>query len=130
MAITQATELLIRIAADPSSAEESIGRFRSSFGRDFGGLTADLAGWSASDAADFSRMRTATLGFSSRARNDFSALDQALSRSRQSSAAWRADFEGNLRAVQSSSQELQSSLVQGFQIFDFALGRNIATAVI
>lgn len=130
MATNTTAELLIRIAADPSRAEESIRQFRSSFGRSLGGLTADLGRWSTSGSADFGRMRSAALGFSGRARNDFSALDQLLNRSRQLSSQWRADFVGNLQAVQNSSQELRASLVQGFETFDFALARNVATAII
>ena len=109
MATNTAAELLIRISADPSGAEESIRKFRTNFASDLGGISAGLARWSASGSSDFSRMQTAALSFSGRARGEFGALDQLLNRSRQASAAWRSDFVSNLQEVRTSSQALQGS---------------------
>lgn len=130
MASNTAAELLIRISADPSGAEESIRKFRANFGSDLGGISTGLARWSASGSSDFSRLQAAALSFSGRARGEFGTLDQLLNRNRQSSAAWRSDFVANLETVRTTSQALQGSLVQGMQLFDFALLRNVATAVI
>jgi hypothetical protein len=130
MAAQSSAELLIRIAADPSGAEESIRKFRANFSGDLGGITTQLARWSASGATDFGRMQTAALNFTGRAGEQFGALDQVLNRNRQSSALWRSDFVSNLDQVRSGTEALQGSLVQGMQLFDSALSRNISTAVI
>ena len=130
MASINASELLIRIAADPSGAEESIGQFRANFGRDLSGITSDLARWSAGGSAEFARVQTAALGFSGRVRSNFTTLDQLFANSRQSSAIWRAAFVADMRAVQDSSLLLQASLVEGFFLFDNALARNATNAII
>jgi hypothetical protein len=130
MATNTAAELLIRIAADPSQAEESIGQFRASFGGNLGALSTQVAQWSTQGSADFSRLQTTALQFSGGMRGDFNALEELLSRSRTSSALWRSEFVSNLESVRNSSLELQGSLVRGFLVFDSALTRNVTTAVI
>ena len=130
MANSNAAELLIRIAADPSGAEDSIKQFRANFGADLSGITADLSQWSAGGSADFARIRTAAVGFSGRFRSDFTTLNQLLATSRQSSGLWRAAFVADMQAVQNSSLLLQATLVQGFLLFDNALARNTTNAII
>jgi hypothetical protein len=130
MVNANAAQLLISIAADPSGAEESIKQFRANFGADLSGITADLSRWSAGGSADFARIRTAAVGFSGRFRSDVTTLNQLLATSRQSSALWRAAFVADMQAVQNSSLLLQADLVQGFLLFDNALARNTANAII
>jgi hypothetical protein len=130
MATSNATELLIRIGADPSGAEESIGQFRQNFGSNLSGITAELAQWAASGTSDFSRIQTAALGFTGRMRSDFNSLNQLLTNNRQSSSLWRAAFVSDMEAVQNSSLLLQATFLQGFLAFDAALARNAASAII
>lgn len=130
MTTNNAAELLIRIAADPSGAEESIRQFRAGFGSDLSGITADLARWSAGGSNEFGRIQAAALGFSGRLRGDFISLNQLLNTNRQSSALWRAAFVSDVQAVQNSSLALQATLVGGFLLFDSALARNTANALI
>ena len=124
------TELLIRIAADPSAAETSLSEFRSNVAENLSGVTASFARWSASGTADFGRMQNAALGFSGRARNSFLSLNQIFFSNRQSSSLWRAALIADMQAVGNSSQELQNSLVRGFLVFDAALARNAAGAIV
>lgn len=123
-------ELLIRIAADPSAAEASLSEFRSSVAEDLSGVTASFARWSASGSADLGRMQTAALGFGGRARSNFLGLNQLMAANRQSSSLWRAALIADMQVVENRSQQLQNSLVRGFLVFDAALARNTATAII
>lgn len=124
------SQLLIRIAADPSAAEESIARFRASVSGDLSGISANLARWSARGSADFGRVQNAAQGFSGRLRSDFVSLNHFFASSRQSSSLWRTAMIADMQAVENTSQVLQTSLVRGFLLFDAALGRNIANAII
>jgi hypothetical protein len=130
MASSNATELLIRIGADPSAAEESIAKFRTSFGSSLNGITSDLARWAAGGTGDFSRVQTAALGFTGRMSTDFNSLNRLLESSRQSSSVWSTSFLSDMQAVQNSSLLLQATFLQGFLAFDAALARNAAGAVI
>jgi hypothetical protein len=123
-------ELLIRIAADPSAAEASISQFRSSVAENLGGITAHFARWSASGSADLGRMQNAARGFGGSFRTNFGSLNQVLFSSRQSSSLWRAAMIADMQAVENSSQAVEASLVRGFLVFDAALARNTANAII
>lgn len=130
MTASTTAELLIRIAADPSAAEESIAQFRTSISGNLSGISADFARWSAGGSSEFGRMQNAALGFSGRLRTNFGSVNQLLAGSRQSSALWRAAMIADLQAVENSSQVVQTSLVRGFLLFDAALGRNTVNAII
>jgi hypothetical protein len=130
MAANNAAELLIRIAADPSGAEQSIEQFRTSFGGDLSGITTDLARWSAGGSSEFARVQNAAVSFGGKVQTNFNSLNQLLNTSRQSSSLWRAAFLSDMQAVQNSSLLLQETLVQGFMVFDTALARNTVNAIV
>jgi hypothetical protein len=130
MTSNASAELLIRIAADPSSAEQSISQFRTSVSGNLSGTSADFARWSAGGTAEFARMQSAAQTFGGRLRTNFASVNQLLAGSRQSSSLWRAAMIADMQAVENTSQVLQDSLVRGFLLFDEALGRNISNAII
>lgn len=153
-----ASELLIRIGADPSNAEANIQRFRQSFAGDLAGLGTEFARWSSQGSSDFARIRQAALGFGTALRqaaqaaqplsSQMTAVDKTaqnlathfkvsvvtvndiLNRNRQVAQLWKAELVANLVEVLNASQLLNASLVRSFLIFDSALGVNIANAVI
>lgn len=100
-----AAELLIRIAADPSNAEASIGRFRAAFSRDVAGMRSELSAWSAHGFDDLARMRRAA-------------------------QLWKIEWTSAFRDVLDTSQTLEAGLTRTFLVFDTALGANVANAVI
>ncbi len=124
------SELLIRIAADPSAADERIAQFRASLSENLAGINTAFNRWSAGGSSDFFRLQGAAQRFGVGMRSNFTSLNQLLSVSRQSSAMWRAATMADLQAVENTSQGLQTSLIRGFLIFDAALARNTASAII
>ena len=153
-----AAELLIRIGADPTSAEASIERFRASFSRDLGGIGSDLKRWSAQGFGDFGRVRGAVLHLSGAMTEtaqampslnrqlglvdqtaqrlgdhfdvNLAAVNNLLNRNRQVAQLWKTELVANFVEVLNTSQVLSSSLVRSFLVFDSALGVNIANAII
>lgn len=130
MANSAAAELLIRIAADPSNAEASISRFRASFSRDLGGLSLDLARWTSQGTTQLNLAGRSAGSFGRQFSQAFTSADGVFRQNRDSAAAWRTELLAHLAAVGESSQALQSSLFRSFTGFDFALSRNVATALI
>lgn len=130
MMTSTTSELLIRIAADPSAAETSIAQLRAKLSGDFAGISAEFARWSASGSSDFRRLQNAAQSFGGGLRTNFTTFNRLFDGSRQSSARWRAAVIADMQAVEGSSQIVQTSLLRGFLMFDAALGRNMATAIV
>lgn len=125
-----AAELLIRIGADPASAEASIRRFRTGFGRELSGLTSDIRRWSAQGVADFGRVERTAQTLTDRFRVNSNAVGALLDRNRQAAQHWRTDLVASFLDVLNTSEALSSSVGRSFLIFDSALGSNIASALI
>jgi hypothetical protein len=112
MPTNTAAELLIRIGADPSNAEASIAQFRTVFARELG-------------AVDQTAQRLA-----SRFQLDLGAVNNILNRNRQAAQLWKTDLVASFAEVLNTSEALTNTLGRNFLLFDSALGRNIANAVI
>lgn len=130
MANGNAAELLIKIGADPSNAEQSIQSFRASFSEDITGIGSDLSQWSTKGFGDFSRVSGASDGLTAHIRTNLGAVNTLFEQNRQSAMRWKTDFVGSMTEVLNTSQQLSSTLGNGFRVFDLALGSNIATAII
>lgn len=130
MANPNAAEMLFRIAADPSTAEENVARFRASTSRELSGLSSDLTRWLTQGSEQFSLASRAADGFNQHFTRAFSSADRALEQNRQSAAAWRVDLLEHLSAVGQTSRVLQSDLMRTFVEFDTALAHNVTTALI
>ncbi|MBZ5516110.1 MAG: hypothetical protein LAN62_14935 [Acidobacteriia bacterium] len=130
MATSNAAELLIRIGADPSNAEESIGRFRANFSREFATLSADLARWATQGSGQVSTVDRTVQTLASHFNVNVGAVSNLLNRNRQVAELWKADLVATFADVLNSSQALENSLGRSFLLFDTALGVNIANAVI
>lgn len=105
MATTSAAELLIKIGADPSNAEASIQRFRSTFSEHVAGVTSTF-------------------------RSNLGAFNSVLESNRQTAIKWKTDLTGSMTDVLNASQQLSNTLGTGFRAFDTALGSNVASAII
>jgi len=158
MATSYASELLIRIAADPSNAEASIRSFRAEFAQGLGELGGNLSAWSQRGFGDFARVRSAALDLRSALtltaqampplnastattdrtmqnlaahfRVNLSAIDDAFHRNGQAVQFWKTTLAANFAEALSASDALNASLLRSFVIFDTALGANVANAVI
>lgn len=130
MPTSSASELLIRISADPSRAEASIEHFRRGFSRDFSALGVDLARWSAQGTGQLSQVDRTVQTLASRFGARAGDINQALNRNRQVAQLWKSDLVTTFAAVLDASEALSSSLGRSFLTFDTALGVNIANAVI
>ena len=130
MATSNAAELLIRIGADPSNAEESIRRFRGNFSRELTTLNSDLARWAAQGAGRVTDVDRTLQTLAGHFRVNVSTVDDVLNRNRQVAQLWKADLVATFAEVLNSSQALENSLGHSFLLFDTALGMNIANAVI
>ena len=130
MPTSSASELLIRISADPSRAEASIEHFRRGFSRDFSALGVDLARWSAQGTGQLSQVDRTIQTLASRFGARAGDINQALNRNRQVAQLWKSDLVTTFAEVLNASEALSGSLGRSFLTFDTALGVNIANAVI
>src|SRR5579863_7013860 len=130
MASQSAAELLIRIGADPSNAESSIQHFRASFSQSLAGVSSDLALWSAQGTANFSVVDQTAQTLSGHFNVNVTAVNNILDRNRQVAQLWKTEVVASLVGVLDVSDKLSVTMLQGFEQFDSALGRNIASAVI
>lgn len=130
MANQTAAELLIRIGADPSNAESSIRQFRANFAQSLTGVSADLALWSAQGTANFNVVDQTAQTLSDHFNVNVAAVNNILDRNRQMALLWKTDVVASLVQVLNVSDNLSVTMLRGFEQFDAALGRNIASAVI
>jgi hypothetical protein len=158
MPTNTAAELLIRISADPSSAEASIEHFRVNFGRQLLGIGSEVTRWSAQGFGDFSRVRDAILNLNGALSQSVQAMppvnrqlglvdqtaqrladhfrvnlgvvENLLNRNRQVAQLWKTELVLSFLEVLNTSEALNSSLGRNFLLFDSALGANIANAII
>jgi hypothetical protein len=130
MANPSAAEMLFRIAADPSKAEENVTQFHASASRELTGLSSDLTRWLTQGSEQFNLAGRAVDGFSQHFTNAFSSADRALEQNRVSAGQWRVEILEHLSAVGQTSQVLQSDLMRTFVQFDTALAHNVTTALI
>jgi hypothetical protein len=130
MASQSAAELLIRIGADPSNAESSIRQFRAHFSQSLAGVSSDLALWSAQGTANFSVVDQTAQTLSDHFHVNVEAVNNILDRNRQMAQLWKTDVVASLLEVLNVSDNLSVTMLQGFEQFDSALGRNIAGAII
>jgi tetratricopeptide (TPR) repeat protein len=158
MPTNTAAELLIRISADPSSAEASIEHFRVNFGRQLLGIGSEVTRWSAQGFGDFSRVRGAILNLNGALSQSAQAMppvnrqlglvdqtaqrladhfhvnlgvvENLLNRNRQVAQLWKTELVLSFLEVLNTSEALNSSLGRNFLLFDSALGANIANAII
>ena len=130
MATSTAAELLIRIGADPSNAEESIRRFRASFSREFTTLNSDLARWATQGSGRVGDVDRTLQTLAAHFKVNVGAVNDILNRNRQVAQLWKTDLVAIFADVLNSSQGLESSLGRSFLLFDTALGMNVANAVI
>ena len=125
-----AAELLIRIAADPSGAETSIERFRSTFGRNFSALGLELGSWSRQSSGRFGEVNRETQRLAEQFRINTGFITNVLDRNRETARVWRSDLTASFADVQNASEGLSTNLGQNFLRFDAALGANIANAFV
>jgi hypothetical protein len=133
MPTSYASELLIRIGADPSNAEANIRRFRESFSGELTGLGAEIKKWSTQSYDDFSRVTATDQTVQNLAAHwnvSLGAVNDVLNRNRQVAQLWKTELVANFAEVLNTSQVLDASLTRGFLIFDSALGANMANAII
>ena len=151
-------ELLIRIGADPSSAEANIQRFRQSFSGDLASLGTEVSRWSAKGLGNFNLVNGAISGLGkslSQAAQTTAPLNSSLStvdktastlashfnvnlntvsnildRNRKVAGIWKTELVAAFVDVLQVGQALESTVGRSFLIFDSALGSNIANAVI
>ncbi len=112
MPTNSAAELLIRIGADPSQAEASIRDFREHFSSELG------------------VMDQTTQRLASQFRLDLDAMNNVLNRNQQAAELWKTTVVASFAEVLNASENLSNTLGRSFVVFDSALGRNIANAVI
>jgi len=112
MPTNTAAELLIRIGADPSQAEASIRDFREHFSSELG-------------VVDQTTQRLA-----GQFRLDLDAMNNVLNRNQQAAQLWKTAVVASFVEVLNASENLSNTLGRSFVVFDSALGRNIANAVI
>ena len=130
MPTSTASELLIRISADPSRAEASIDRFRRGFSRDFSALGNDLARWAAQGTGQLNQVDRTVQTLADRFAVRAGDINQALNRNRQVAQLWKSDLVTTFAEVLDASSALSSTLGRSFLMFDTALGVNLANAVI
>jgi hypothetical protein len=133
MPSSYASELLIRIGADPSNAEANITRFRQSFARELAGLGGEIKSWSTQSQDDFSRVTAVDQTVQNLAAHwnvSLGAVNDILNRNRQVAQLWKTELVAHFAEVLNTSEVLNASLVRGFMIFDTALGANMANAII
>jgi hypothetical protein len=128
MATNNAAELLIRIAADPSQAEDSIQQFRTKFGNSLSGLTADTSQWSSQSSKSFGGMQQSLEGLNANFGSSFGNLTNLFNQSRQSATLWKSSINNAFESATSAPGALQTSLLGSFSAFDTALTRNIGNA--
>jgi hypothetical protein len=125
-----AAELLIRITADPSSAEAAIERFRARFGRDFSALGLELDSWSRQSSGQLAGVNRSTQQLSDHFRLQTNLINQLLDRNRERASLWRSDLTASFAAVGNASGALYARLNRNFLEFDSALGANITSATV
>jgi hypothetical protein len=130
MATSSATELLIRISADPSNAEAAIERFRRHFGRELGGLTGELSRWAAQGTGRLSDVDRTMRRLADQFQVSVGAVSHTLDRNRQIAQLWKTDLVASFAEVLNTSEALSNSLGRNFLLFDTALGINVANAII
>lgn len=130
MPSSNVAELLIRIGADPSRAEASIHRFRTTFSRELFGFSADLTKWSIQSFRDFGVVDKTTQGLADHFKVNLGVVNALLDRNRHQAQLWRTELVASFVEVLNTSQALGNSLGRAFLIFDSALGANIANAII
>lgn len=130
MPTRSAAELLIRIGADPSNAENSIRQFRANFSQSLSGVSADLAHWSAQSSTNFSQVSQTAQTLSDHFKVNVDVVNNILDRNRQVAQLWKTELVANLAEVLNVSQNLSVTMLQGFEQFDSALGSNVANAII
>jgi len=130
MSNQSAAELLIRIGADPSNAEDSIRQFRTNFSQSMAGVRSDLALWSAQSTASFGTVDETARQLSNHFNLNVNAVNNILDRNRQMAQLWKTEVVASLVEVLNVSENLSVTMLQGFEEFDSALGRNVANAVI
>jgi hypothetical protein len=130
MANNSAAELLIRIGADPSNAESSIREFRANFSQTLAGVQSDLAQWSAQGTANFSAVDQTAQALSDHFKVNVDAVNNILDGNRQRAQLWKTEVVASLVEVLNVSENLSVTMLQSFEQFDSALGRNVASAII
>jgi hypothetical protein len=130
MPTSSPAELLIRIGADPSSAETSIQQFRTRFSQSLSGVSSDLAQWSAQGKASFSVVDQTAQTLSDHFKVNVDVVNNILDRNQQKAQLWKTQLVANLTEVLNVSQDLSVELERSFVQFDSALGANIANAII
>ncbi len=126
---SNASQVLIQIAADPSNAEAGIKSFQTNFSQNLASLGLNLSQWAARGQASFKSAGGGLEAFTSGSRKQFSTLGTLLAQHRSAVAEWSKSVSGSFREVQTSAAgTLQSSLLQTFVSFDSALARNIGNA--
>lgn len=112
MAKKGASELLMRIGADPSAAAGAVQQFRSNFSANFGQV--DQV---AQTLADHFKV-------------NLGAVNNILESNRQTAQLWKTEMVANLTEVLNVSQNLGVDVGQTFTLFNSALGANVAGAII
>jgi hypothetical protein len=130
MPTSNAAELLIRISADPSSAEASIETFRRGFSREFSSLGADLGRWATQGTGQFNQVDRAAGTLADHFNVSVTAVSNTLNRNRQIAQLWKTELVAHFAEVLNTNEVLSNSLVRNFLLFDTALGVNLANAVI
>ncbi len=130
MPTSNAAELLIRISADPSSAEASIETFRRGFSREFSSLGADLGRWTAQGTGQFNQVDRAARTLADHFNVSVGAVSNTLNRNRQVAQLWKTELVAHFAEVLNTNEVLSNSLGRNFLLFDTALGVNLANAVI
>ncbi|MFB3921604.1 MAG: hypothetical protein ACE145_07770 [Terriglobia bacterium] len=125
-----ASELLIRIAADPTRAEASIANFRARFSRDLSALGIDFSRWAAQSNQHVTAVDQTTQQLADHFRVNVNAVNSILNRNRQVAQLWKSELVANFAEVLKTSENLSNSLGRSFLTFNSALGMNIANAVI
>jgi len=130
MPTNTAAELLIRVAADPSHAEASMQRFRTSFARDLAALGSEIAKWSTQGAGRLGAVDKTTQHLAEHFKVSLNTVNNLLNRNREVAQLWKLDLVTSFAEVLNVSEALTNSLGRSFVIFDSALGANIANAII
>lgn len=130
MPTSSASELLIRIGADPSGAETAIAQFRSNFSASLTSVSSDLGQWSTRSSANFSQIDQVAQTLSDHFNVNVGVVNNILDRNRQTAQLWKTELVANLTEVLNTSQNLSVEMERSFTQFDSALGANIANAII
>ena len=130
MPTNTAAELLIRIGADPSSAEANIRRFRTHFASDLAVLGSEIAKWTTQSSGRLGAVENTTKNLADHFKVNLGVVNNILARNQQVAQSWKTALVATFADVLNSSEALSNSLGRSFLIFDSALGMNIANAVI